>query len=250
MASLGASWRALGASWAPLGPLLGRKGAQNRNLAIMEREARSTREPQALQTTQNTRREARTTRETRAQGHEEQQSRRGESNASIQIASGVDRCMPLLGRCAAFAGRLELGPFRALASVPTCFEASPKMAPKCCPEPPKSSQNGSRRPPGGHPESPTEDGDLFCSLFSPLGRLLGSSWGALGASWGRFGASWAAPQASRGAPGVHLGLPGASFSEVLGLCSMLPCKIAKTLKSIVFSIVSQGFWGPGGFQSP
>ena len=64
------------------------------NLAIMEREARSTREPQALQATENTRREARTARRTRAKDHEEQQSKRGASNASIKIASVVDRVGP------------------------------------------------------------------------------------------------------------------------------------------------------------
>ena len=181
----------------------------------MEREARSTREPQALQATQNTRREARTTRETRAPGHEEQQSRRGESNASMQIASRVDRCMPLLGRCAACAGRLELGAFGAFASVPTCFEKSPKMVPKCFPELPKSSQNGSRGPPGGHPKSRTEHCDLFCSFFWPLGPLLGRSWRLLGPFWRLLGRSWGLPGRSSApfwAPG------GGYFWKVLGLC--------------------------------
>ena len=33
-----------------------------------------------------------------------------------------------------------------------CFECLPKMVRKCSPEAPKSLQNGSRRPPGGHPK--------------------------------------------------------------------------------------------------
>ena len=141
-----------------------------------------------MQATQNTRREARTTRETRARGHEELPSRRGESNASIKIASGVDRSIPLLGRCAACAGDLELGAFRALASVPTCFETSPKMVSKCSPELPKSLQN---RPPEG-PKStpgasrgPTSKEDAF---VEPFFLPSGGSWGALGRPLARLGA--------------------------------------------------------------
>ena len=66
-----------------------------------EREAREKREPQASQATENTRREAQTTaRRTRAKHHEAQPSQRGESNASIKIASVVGRVQPLLARCA------------------------------------------------------------------------------------------------------------------------------------------------------
>ena len=84
------------------------------NLAIEEREAREKREPQASQATENTRREARTTRRTRAQGHEEQQSRRGEGNASIKIASRVVPLKPLARPLRGLAGRFKLGAFRAL----------------------------------------------------------------------------------------------------------------------------------------
>ena len=77
------------------------KTPKNRNLAIEEREAREKREPQASQATENTRREAQTTaRRTRAKHHEAQPSQRGESNASIKIASVVGRVQPLLARCA------------------------------------------------------------------------------------------------------------------------------------------------------
>ena len=77
------------------------KTPKKRNLAIEEREAREKREPQASQATENTRREAQTTaRRTRAKHHEAQPSQRGESNASIKIASVVGRVQPLLARCA------------------------------------------------------------------------------------------------------------------------------------------------------
>ena len=79
----------------------GWKNTKNMNLAIEEREAREKREPQASQATENTRREAQTTaRRTRAKHHEAQPSQRGESNASIKIASAVGRVQPLLARCA------------------------------------------------------------------------------------------------------------------------------------------------------
>ena len=108
----------------------------------------------------------------------------------------------------------------------------PKMAPKCLPEgpqiAPKSPQNGSRRPPGGPPGAETKVVTLFDPFLSPLGRLLGRSWGAPGGSWGRLGASWAAPGPSRGAPGGHLGLPGSSFSSFLGLFSAPLKKHEKT----------------------
>ena len=111
LAALGASWsslrRLLALSWrrlAPLGRSWGALGAilpLIRNLANEEREAREKREPQASQATENTRREAQTTaRRTRAKHHEAQPSQRGESNASIKIASVVGRVQPLLARCA------------------------------------------------------------------------------------------------------------------------------------------------------
>ena len=74
---------------------------KNGNLINEEREAREKREPQASQATENTRREAQTTaRRTRAKHHEAQPSQRGESNASIKIASVVGHVQPLLARCA------------------------------------------------------------------------------------------------------------------------------------------------------
>ena len=106
------------------------------------------------------------------------------------------------------------------------------MAPKCHPGgsqiAPKSLQNGSRRPPGAPPRAETKVVTLFDPFLSPLGRLLGRSWGAPGDSWGRLGASWAAPGPSRGAPGGHLGLPGSSFSSFLGLFSAPLKKHEKT----------------------
>ena len=53
------------------------------------------------------------------------------------------------------------------------------------------------------PESANESGHLFCFFFSPLGRLLGLSWGAPGGAWGGLGASWAAPGGAWGALGGH-----------------------------------------------
>ena len=83
--------KSLGTSKGALGEI---SSDHRKNLAIVEREARSTREPQALQATEHTRIEARTDRRTRAKGHEEQQSKRGESNARIKIASVVDHLSP------------------------------------------------------------------------------------------------------------------------------------------------------------
>ena len=68
-------------------------------LAIMEREAREKQESQALQATGKTRTDARTARKTKAKDHEEQQSKHGESNASIKTAIVVERASP----CAAAA---------------------------------------------------------------------------------------------------------------------------------------------------
>ena len=77
------------------------KKTKRRNLANEEREAREKREPQASQAMENTRREAQTTaRRTRAKHQKAQPSQRGESNASIKIASVVGRVPPLLARCA------------------------------------------------------------------------------------------------------------------------------------------------------
>jgi len=76
-------------------------------MAIMEREARATREPQALQATEKTRRAARTARRSRAKDHEGQQSKRGESNASMKIASVGGSCEALARALRALAGRLR-----------------------------------------------------------------------------------------------------------------------------------------------
>ena len=119
----------------------------------------------------------------------------------------------------------------------------PKMAPKCLPEgpqiAPKSPQNGSRRPPGAPPRAETKVVTLFDPFLSPLGRLLGRSWGAPGGSWGRLGASWAAPGPSRGAPGGHVGLPGSSF-EFFG--SLFGAFEKNTKKQRFAAFLGSCFW--------
>ena len=121
--------------------------------------------------------------------------------------------MPLLGRCAACAGRLSRGRFvRLLAvslqafrpdlrehgrehAVEIASRFSPEMVRKCSPEDPKWLQNHSRRPPGTLPKSPTESGDLFLLLFL---CLLGGPWAPPGGLWDRLGTSGAAPVALLG----------------------------------------------------
>ena len=80
--------------------------------------------------------------------------------------------------------------------------------------------------------------------------FLFASWAALGVLLARFwrllGASCAAPGPSRGAPGGHCGLPGVSFWSFFGLFPKTPWKIAKTLQTLVFSMVLYGFWPPRG----
>ena len=121
-----------------------------------------------------------------------------------------------------------------------------KMAPKCHPGgskiAPRSLENGSRRP----PKSGIDNWILFCSFCSPLGRLLGRSWVALGRSWRCLCASWAAPGRSRGAPGRRFGFPGASFGSSLGLFFRRLWKNTKFFKTLVFSMVFDGFGVPGG----
>ena len=122
---------------------------------------------------------------------------------------------------------------------PRRLQKRSKIAPRWLP-------GGSRAP----PESANESGHLFCSFFSPLGRLLGLSWGAPGGSWGCLGASWAAPGPSRGTPGGHFGLPGVSFWGFLGLFFTPAWKIAKTLKNLVFfQLFLMVFASPGGPKS-
>ena len=116
---------------------------------------------------------------------------------------------------------------------PTCHPGGSKIAPK-------SLQNGSRRPPGAPPRAETKVVTLFDPFLSPLGRLLGRSWGAPGGTWGRLGASWAAPGPSRGAPGGHLGLPGSSFSSFLGLFSAPLKKNSKKQRFAAF--LGSCFW--------
>jgi hypothetical protein len=99
------------------------------------------------------------------------------------------------------------------------------------------------------PKSGIDNWILFCSFCSPLGRLLGRSWVALGRSWRCLGASWVAPGRSRGAPGSHFRLPGASFGSSLGLYFLRLWKNTKTLKTIVFSMVFDGFGPPRGVQN-
>ena len=70
-------------------------------------------------------------------------------------------------------------------------------------------QNRSRRTPGGHPKTRTEHGDLFCSFFSPLGRLLGRYWPAPGAVLAPLGSLL-------GPPGELLGLMLASRGALFG----------------------------------
>ena len=110
-----------------------------------------------------------------------------------------------------------------------------KIAPRWLP-------GGSRAP----PESANGSGDLSCSFFWPLGRLSGRSWVALGRSWRCLGASWAAPGRSRGAPGRRFGFPGASFGSSLGLFFRRLWKNTKFFKTLVFSMVFDGFGVPGG----
>ena len=94
------------------------------------------------------------------------------------------------------------------------------------------------------PKSGIDNWILFCSFCSPLGRLLGRSWVALGRFWRCLGASWVAPGRSRGAPGSHFRLPGASFGSSLGLYFVRLWKNTKTLKTIIFSMVFDGFGPP------
>ena len=96
------------------------------------------------------------------------------------------------------------------------------------------------------PKSGNDNWSLFCSFCSPLGRLLGRSWVALGRSWRCLCASWAAPGRSRGAPGRHFVFPGASFGSSLGLFFRRLWKNTKFFKTLVFSMVFDGFGVPGG----
>ena len=96
------------------------------------------------------------------------------------------------------------------------------------------------------PKSGIDNWILFCSFCSPLGRLLGRSWVALGRSWRCLCASWAAPGRSRGAPGRHFVFPGASFGSSLGLFFRRLWKNTKFFKTLVFSMVFDGFGVPGG----
>ena len=66
-----------------------------------------------MQATEYTRREARTARRSRAKDHEEQQSKRGESNVSIKIASVVDRVRPC-SRAARARRRFRMGASRVI----------------------------------------------------------------------------------------------------------------------------------------
>ena len=103
--------------------------------------------------------------------------------------------------------------------------------------------------PGGFPGPPQERKRKwypFLLLFFPSWAALGRSWGAPGGSWGRLGASWGAPGRSRRDPGGYFGLPGVSFWSFLGLFFTPAWKIAKTLKTLVFSMVFHGFCLPGG----
>ena len=97
-----------------------------------------------------------------------------------------------------------------------------------------------------HPKSGNDNWSLFCSFCSPLGRLLGRSWVALGRSWRCLCASWAAPGRSRGAPGRRFVFPGASFGSSLGLFFRRLWKNTKFFKTLVFSMVFNGFGVPGG----
>ncbi len=121
-----------------------------------------------------------------------------------------------------------------------------KTAPKCHPG---GSQIASKWLPEAsraHPKSGNDNWSLFCSFCSPLGRLLGRSWVALGRSWRCLCASWAAPGRSRGAPGRRFGFPGASFGSSLGLFFRRLWKNTKFFKTLVFSMVFDGFGVPGG----
>ena len=191
---LAASWRSwglLGASWAALGAICSSniKPGYHGTGSALEARAAST-----------------------ASG--EQQSRKASRKHSLQ-ASRARSAPPLSVLSWGFAWNASRAGGRN-GSLQTKKNLS-KMAPKCHPGgskiAPRWLPGGSRAP----PESANESGHLFCSFFSPLGRLLGLSWGAPGGSWGGLGASWAAPGRSRGAPGGHFSLPGVSFWNLLGL---------------------------------
>ena len=102
---------------------------------------------------------------------------------------------------------------------------------------------GSRAP----PESANESGGL-----APLFGLFGGSRGAPGSLLAAPGALLAPLGPCLAPPGALLGtifVPGASFGSFLGLFPKTPWKIAKTLKTSVFSMVLEGFWPPRGIPN-
>ena len=133
----------------------------------MEREARSQRELQALQATNN-----------KAAKHQE----------SVLVKLCV--LVKLRGR----APRPRSASWRGVAwnasrasSIAKWNENGLKMLPRGLPNrskiAPRWLPGGSRAP----PESANGSGDLSCSFFWPLGRLSGRSWVALGLSWRLLG---------------------------------------------------------------
>ena len=79
--------------------------------------------------------------------------------------------------------------------------------------------------------------------------LLGGSWGAPGAVLAAPGAILARLGPLLGRPGRVLGLILASFEGLPGLLTELACKIAKTLKIAIFSVVFQGFGRSRGLEN-
>ena len=146
--------------------------------------------------TENTRREAqRTARRTRAKHQEAPRSQRGESIASMKIASVVGGVQPLLARAG------------------------------CSKMPRKSFLNRSRKLPGTSRSSLWPSWGSFCpswgsfgaswgsfwTSFGPPGTLLGFSLGALGSLWGASWASKSSRRLSRRPPAPEL-----NFRSILG----------------------------------
>ena len=165
------------------------------NLAIMEREARSQRELQALQAANN-----------KAAKHQE--SVLVKLCVLVKLRGRAPRPRSASWRGVAWnasrAGGLNGSLQRKILSnmPPKCHPGGSKIAPK-------SLENCSRRPPGAPPRAETKVVTFVASFFC----LLSGSWGAPGTQ---------ASGPSRGAPGGHCGLPGVSFWSLLGLFLKTP----------------------------
>jgi len=115
-----------------------------------------------------------------------------------------------------------------------------KTSKNATPEALKSLPNRFKMAPGGLPEPPQERK----RKWSPFLLLFLASWAALGVLLGRF---WrAAPGAVFAPPGRRFGFPGASFGSSLGLFFRRLWKNTKFFKTLVFSMVFDGFGVPGG----